>query len=272
MAARALAPSLVLAAALASGCGAGATSGTSRDLAAPTLTDMSIPIDVARCGGFFTGFSQTAPLTFFQCSCGCSVDTFMHPDVIAYWGLARTGANLPVGTADGLQIILQSSAAEPVSAVGILSQSSTGSGFYLDGDFDLLVDYALGMTPPGESHLILGVRIPASNVGTDIYDVERARLADGSDVYRSQLGGVPPHDTATDATQGTLELSRRGLTYAAYADGKMIGSFLAQSGPRMEITLTAALSGCAEPDAGTCSYTPSWISLRLANGVIVNMP
>jgi hypothetical protein len=196
----------------------------------------------------------------------------MHATVSAIWAVSRTGLSLPVGTVNGLQSILQATQASPTAVVGLLSQQPLG-GFYLDGDFDLAVDYSFdGMSPPGESHLILGVRLPALAVGTEIYDVERARLSDGSDVYRSQLGGVPPQDTATTATKGTLELMRHGLTVSAFADGKRLGSFLATDGPRVELILSAALTGCSDADAGACSYSPLWISLRLKSGMLVNQP
>ena len=72
--------------------------------------------------------------------------------------------------------------------------------------------------------------------------------------------------------QGTLELTRKGLTTTTLADGKKLGAFTATSGARLEITLSAALSGCSDGDAGTCIFAPLWISLRLKSGTIVNQP
>jgi hypothetical protein len=235
--------------------------------------DMSAtPVDAARCGGTFSGFEPGAPLTVFSCSCGCTIDSFMHADVLPIWTVARSGSSQAVGTSTGVETLLEPTSANPVAVLGLISQAQM-NGFFLDGDFDLLVDYSFGGTaPPGELHLILGTRLPTLVLGTEIYDVERARLADGRDVYRSQLGGVPPQDTATAATQGTLELIRKGLTTTTLADGKRLGAFTAASGGRLEITLSAALSGCSDGDAGTCTDAPRWISLRLNGGTIVNQP
>jgi hypothetical protein len=271
MSSRALAFALAASVSLC-GCGDDTTSGAHDMSMHVPGADLASNVDIASCGGSFTGFSAPTPLTFYDCSCGCTVDTFMHPDILPMWGVSRTGSGLPVGTSDGLQSILEVTPSSPVAVIGLLSQTQLG-GFFLDGDFDLLVDWSFGGTsPPGESHLILGVRKPAVVVGTDIFDIERAHLADGSDIYRSQLGGVPPGDNATTTTSGTMELARRGLTTTAYVDGKVIGSFLAASGPRMEITLSSALSGCEDQDGGSCSYSPLWISLRLKSGTLVNQP
>ena len=37
--------------------------------------------------------------------------------------------------------------------------------FFLDGDFDMLVDYDLVSPPPGETHLVLSVRNPGASRG-----------------------------------------------------------------------------------------------------------
>jgi hypothetical protein len=254
------------------GCGADAAGRPDMHAGAPSNDLSATPVDAARCGGTFSGFPPNAALTVFTCSCGCSIDSFMHADVLPFWTISQSGLGQPVGTPNGMQALLESTSANPVAVVGLISQAQM-TGFFLDGDFDLLVDYSFaGAAPPGESHLILGTRLPAVVVGTEIYDVERARLADGRDVYRSQLGGVPPQDSATTAMQGTLELTRKGLTTTTLADGKKLGAFTATSGARLEITLSAALSGCSDGDAGTCIFAPLWISLRLKSGTIVNQP
>jgi hypothetical protein len=254
------------------GCSAGVTGTHDMSHVAPSPDLSANSVDAAMCGGSFTGFTPGAPLTFFACSCGCTIDSFMHAGVLPLWTVSRNGVSQAVGTQNGMQSLLQATQASPVAVVGLISQSAIG-GFYLDGDFDLLVDYSFaGMPPPGEAHLILGVRKPMLVTGTEIYDVERARLADGSDVYRSQLGGVPPQDSATTATQGTLELVRKGYVTTSYADGKKLGAFGAPSEPRVEITLSAALSGCADADAGACAFSPLWIAARLQSGNLVNQP
>lgn len=222
----------------------------------------------------FQGFPGTSTLLRFGCSCGCTIDGLQNNIVSGIWGMPHSsGASFIPMAGVGLGVALTYSGAATVEYGSLVSEGAT-SPFYLDGDFDLLVDYDLGPTPPpGAARLILGVRNPTTLSGTPVYEIERLHQADGSDDYSTMLGGVPPVNRPTTATSGTLRLTRAGFVLTSSADGQTVSTLTAQSAGRLAITLTATLGGCSTSDAGaSCGYTPRWKLLRMSSGTLVNLP
>jgi hypothetical protein len=221
----------------------------------------------------FNGFVgvQTS-LAVFDCPCGCTVDGMESSVVNPMWGATKT-ANSNFAPIAGVALGEDLHYAGSVEQLGLYSVGPTAQ-FFLDGDFDLLVDYDLVTSPPGQTHVLIGVRDPGVVQSIQTFDIEREQLSDGSDFYATMLGGVPSNMVATSATHGTLRLTRQGFTYKSYGDGVMVSTLIAQKAPRVAVTVTATLNDCATNDAGgaTCGYQPRLHDLRLASGTLVNLP
>jgi hypothetical protein len=237
---------------------------------------VAAPPDLAACvfGNFFGYPGANASPLSFDCPCGCMIDPFDDSLPSSNWGTSTGGGASFVAETSGTGMTLAWSAANTTPSLASLASEGPIARFYLDGDFDLQVDYALnGAAPPGESHLVLSVRKPDSVQSLTIYQVERARETDGTEAYATQLGGVPAVRVATAATTGTLRLTRAGFTMTSFADGQNLSTLIAQNLDRLEVTLAGELNGCSDADAGTtCSYQPSWHHLQLNQGTIVNQP
>src|SRR5262245_9822793 len=109
------------------------------DFAAADLTSPSRDMTCAfsTFGGFF-GASSTEQR--FDCPGGCSIDTFQGNQVSSLWnGSVQSSMLKP--TATGLEITPEP--ADGGVAFAGLSSVNPGGKFFLDGDFDLLIDYQL---------------------------------------------------------------------------------------------------------------------------------
>jgi hypothetical protein len=266
---------LVLLLALAAGCGDDDTAG-SADLSAASDAGLGRdlgPGDLA-CGlRVFSGLAPPATPEKLECPCGCLVDALDGSTVSPLWGASHsTGAAFVPMPGVGHGVKLTSDGGLELGSQA--SEGLPGSQFFLDGNFDLRVDYDLGATPPpGRANLVLGVRAPGTLSGTMQYEVRRQQLADGGNGYAARLGGVPDVVVPTTATHGTLRLTRQGYMVTAYADGQQITTLIAQYAGRLVITLAATLEGCTVADAGaSCGYTPRWRQLVLTSGTLINQP
>lgn len=265
----------VLVLALAAGCGDDTSAG-SADLSAAGdagLGDLGVG-DLACVPAIFGGFPGPATPERLDCPCGCVVDAFDGTTVASpVWAKSNTsGAAFVSMPGVGLGVMLTSAGGLEMGSLA--SEGLPLSSFYLDGDFDLRVDYDLGATPPpGAANLVLGVRAPGTLSGTEQYEVRRQQLADGENGYAAHLGGVPDVVVPTTATHGTLRLTRQAYTVTAFADGTQLTTLISQYAGRVVITLAATLEGCTVGDAGaSCGYTPRWHRLVLASGRLINQP
>ena len=264
----------VLVLALAAGCGDDTSSST--DLSA--ISDAGLGSDLGvgdlACGlRLFAGFDPPSTPEKLDCPCGCLVDALDGTSVSPLWGASHSsGAAFVPMPGVGLGVMLTSAGGLEVGSLA--SEGLPSSAFYLDGDFDLRVDYDLGATPPpGAANLVLGVRAPGTLSGTQQYEVRRQQLADGENGYAARLGGVPDVVVPTTASHGTLRLTRQAYTLTAYADGQMITTLISQYAGRLVITLAATLEGCTVADAGgSCGYTPRWHRVVLTSGALINQP
>lgn len=234
--------------------------------------DLSVTGDLISCGRAFNGFNGVQTSTaFFACPCGCTIDSMEASVVNPMWGATHT-PNSSFAPIAGVALGEQLRFAGSVEQLGLYSVGPTAQ-FYLDGDFDLRLDYDLVTAPPGQTHLIVSVRDPGAVQSIQTFDIEREQLSDGSNYYATMLGGVPSNMVATSATKGTLRLTRQGFTYTAYGDGNLVSTLIAQKAPRVAVTVTATLNDCTTSDAGaTCGYEPRFHNLRLATGTLVNLP
>jgi hypothetical protein len=236
------------------------------------LDDGGNPLDLTIVSGdmvcanqVFAGFFGVTPSERrLECACGCTVDPFTGAVVAGYWNSAVPGATF-LPSANGLGVSVASDGGVEIAALNSLNPASP---FFIDGDFDLLVDYQISGTPPNGSHIILNTLNETLPGATGTYRVARERSATGTDQYSAELGGIAPVKLATSATQGTLRLERTGFTFRASGDGNQVTQFLAGAKARMTIVLTAALdAGCTGP---ACTLSITWKNLRLAKGALVD--
>jgi hypothetical protein len=263
----------IAAACLLAGCG----DDVANDLGAPA--DLSALADAAADHGVdlapldatctlqrFTGFFVGSPTEQrLDCTCGCIVDDFDSNIVNGYWGKPTAGnASYDPMPGNGLGVVVATPDGGGAS-IGGLNSLAPVEPFYLDGDFDLLVDWKAAALP-NDAHVIL-----TAQDGTALghYAVERTRDVGGNDLYVATLGGIAPVSAATTATSGTLELKRTGATVQALADGAPISQFTGAGTARMSLILTVALASCS---GGGCEFEGVFHHARMTRGAIVDRP
>ena len=240
--------------------------GASVDLRGPDLP-ITLP-DLSACEApTFAGFSgASASERRLDCGlCGCVVDTLTHAASNDLWARSASSASLHDDPA-GLRLVVDGGA--DVAFATIASSNPIGD-FYLDGDFDLRVDYALSMLPPGGA-----LALRATLRDDTAFDVRRARSSDGDERYATALLDAVVHH-ATTAPTGTLRLVRVGDRITAYGDGVLLATADRGAAGRASISLTGIVEGCVRPDAGsadagTCALQVTAHQLRLASGALVD--
>lgn len=271
---------LLVLALVAGGCGDDTTNGAGDlgaggdDLSADGRDLSGLTGDLICSNTSFNGFSGIpTSLAVFACPCGCTVDGMNSSVVNPMWGASHSPSSSFAPMAGiGLGEHLHFDGSSTFEFGALYSVGPTGQ-FFLDGDFDILIDYDLVSPPPGEMHLLMSVRDPGTVQGIQIFDIEREQLADGSNAYVTMLGGVPSNSVPTSATHGTLRMTRKGFTYTTYGDGTMVSTLIAQKASRVALNVTATLNGCTTSDSGaTCTFEPRFHDLRLASGTLVNLP
>lgn len=272
---------IILLAFVLNGCGdankgqpdGSASAGDDLSMSSGSLGDLAgTAVDASCMMHAFPGFAGgNSEFRVFDCNCGgCVIDSFENNVLNSNWGspVLNGAAFVPMQYV-GLGVMLTSSAGQN-SIGGLISEGPTAQ-FYLDGDFDMQVDYDLGATPPGESSLVFGAQIPKAVGGTPLYRVSRDHHDNGTDAYHSNLGGIDHDGGATTAINGRLRLARVGYTVTAYADGQQVQTLIAPNANRLVVTLAASLSSCSG-GASQCSWTPRWHMLRMNSGRLVNQP
>ena len=269
---------LLLLALVAGGCGDDTTT-LGGDLGAGG-DDLSFAgLDLAGSGDMtcvfrsFNGFNGVqTQLAYFACPCGCSIDTMESGVVNPMWGATKT-ANSNFAPLAGVGLGEDLHYRGNVEQLGLYSVGPTAQ-FYLDGDFDLSIDYDLVSPPPGLTHLLMSVRDPGAVQSIQTFDIEREQFSDGTNYYATMLGGVPSDMVATTAMQGTLRMTRQGFTYKTYGDGALVSTLIAQKAARVAVTITATLNDCGvtDGDGTSCDYQPRFHNLRLTSGTLVNLP
>lgn len=231
-------------------------------------------VDLTCTYGVFPGFPGLSNSERrFDCGCGCTVDPFTTTVVSGLWSGTIQGASFHP-TAGGLEVTVDTSQASP--AIGGLSSTLASNQFYLDGDFDLLVDYQLETPLPPAAKVLLQVD-NLKNPADSVYTIERSTSVAGGNAYRAELAGIQPVEVATTAQSGTLELKRSGFTLQAIADGNVVTQYVSAVPDRMAMLVTAGLAGCSmdggAPVDGSfagCRFTVRWRNLRLVSGSLVD--
>jgi|GEM_PF-3934039 len=211
-----------------------------------------------------------------DCSCGCIIDSFDGQQLNPLWGQPMAGVVSYTPTNMGLAVGAFSVGDGGVGVAG-LSSLNTVAPFYLEGDFDVRVDYRLTGEPPADGHAILKALSP-NNSTIYSYSIERQRSPAAVDEYAARLNGIPAVTQTTTAMAGTLRLVRVGATISAWADGQKVSQYVSATGERLAIFLTTAATtdGCATSsgsvDGGSCVMTVVWRNLVLDKGRLVDRP
>lgn len=241
--------------------------GPSFDLSGPDLP-ITLP-DLSSCPApSFNGFpgDSDAERRLDCTGCGCSIDPLSSAALTGLWARTLLSAEI-TDEADGLAIRADGSQGP---AFASLSSLNPGGDFYLDGDFDLRIDYALGQLVRGGK---VSLRIDVTS-GL-FWEVARARPVDAFEAHFGSLGGVVASKPSTSES-GTLRLVRQGLTIIAYANGEEIGKTFSGAAGRAAIFFSAGVTGCDSADGGAvdggsaCVLTAKLRDLRLASGAIVD--
>ncbi len=229
-----------------------------------TGVDFASPVDATCMLQTFTGFPGiSAQLRRLDCSCGCVIDSFDTTQVSGFWNGSVmdstfnptvTGLNVTPAIGDG------------GVAFGGLTSINPANTFFLDGDFDVLIDYQLETALPNDAQASLQVNNLKPPVNST-YTVERQRSVGGAQLYSAAVAGIQPVTAATTATTGTLELERTGFTIRAVADGTEVTRFTGAVQDRLALLLTAGVNSCS---GGGCTFTVRWRNLRMTRGALVD--
>ena len=259
--------SLMLSVLLAAAASLGACGDDSHDdLGGPVdLLGADLPVslpDLSVCPIPFQGFPGDSPSERrLDCTlCGCEIDSLSKAAEEGLWAKTSTGATLTDST-PGIYILTDGVSGP---AFATLSSLNVAGPFYLDGDFDLRVDYLISLQSYA-THVALRVDLPD---GT-FYEVARKSSSTGSNTYAAQLGGLA---TAIPAAvdQGTLRLVRTATTITAYGDADQVGKNLASGAGRVALYLSAGIDGCFAADGGSCTLVTTLHDVRLTTGALVD--
>ena len=223
------------------------------------VPDLQRPPDAQCTFERFSGFLGTVPSERrLDCRCGCSVDTFDEAAVQPFWTAVTQNARVRPQTNIGVGFELEPSDGGMSSAA--LQSTGPGASFFLDGDFDLLVDYFAGAAPPPGAALLLEV---------GAYAIVRDRSDAGGRYAARGPGGAL--SISTSALAGTLELTRAGGTVSAFADGQKLGDVGAGDSTRLQLALRAQGRCDVADDGGAgCQFVTVWHNLRLTKGALVD--
>jgi hypothetical protein len=199
-----------------------------------------------------------------SCACGCTIDSFTNASQVNQIWNGTIMSTTFAPSSSGLNVTPDSP--DGGTALGALTSLNPAGPFFLDGDFDLLVDYELTGTLPPSAEALLQVNNPKPPIDST-YTIERQTNGAGSNEYRAALAGIQPVTQGTAKTSGTLELSRAGFTVKAIADGTEVSQYTGDKGSRLAVLLTAGINGCA---GGSCRFTVKWRNLRLVSGTLVD--
>lgn len=233
------------------------------DLRGPDLP-ISLP-DLAGCqAASFNGFPGVSGVERrLDCACGCLIDPLTGGQGL--WAKTEVSGTVSA-TPAGASFVVDGSAGPAFATLG--SEQAAGS-FFLDGDFDLRVDYHVDALPPGGR---TAMRVQLAD-GT-FWELARSKDASGEDRHAAQLAGVAA-SSVTAQSAGTLRLLRAAFTLVAEVDGVEIARTTAASASRLAIYLSSGVVGCAladagVPDGGTCGLAASLRDVRLASGALVD--
>jgi hypothetical protein len=237
-----------------------------RDLLTPDL----LPCVPPNFLGFFDGGSPD-PLDCNQC--GCELDSlenaaawplkFTHPALYAGWSEAPD---------DGGHTILA-----PAPNNGEIDYFHSKDKFYLDGDFDLTLDYQVLAQPQGGYLLMLVEGAPTDGGFVPIDPFGYAQEIQSTTSYSQWVDFTDDRFLYidTNATAGTLRVRRSGNKLCASTMGQQEGCHTGTGAARVWVQFQAQVSngGCSSRCTNDCcNFRVHWSHLRLRHGSVVSQP
>jgi hypothetical protein len=243
------------------------------DLAEPDLQplpDLLTP-DLLPCvPPVFAGFFDMGSPDPLDCNgCGCALDPLNDP---ATWPLKFTHATPAVGWSESFDGGVLSLSA-PMALAGDNDYFQSLGHFYLDGDFDLQVDYQ-ALSLPASTFIQLVVIGPQVDLGGGNLPVGVAETYGAANgLHFALVTDDRSFDLVTGQTAGTLRLRRSSGRLCASATGSDELCNKATGAGRVWVQVSTPI-GCAAGCSGTscCNYRVRLSKLRLLHGRVVSSP
>jgi len=250
------------------------------DLAVPD--DLTVPPDLKTLpdlfsgdlqpcvAGNFLGFVDGGSSDPFDCSsCGCTLDSLTNATATA-----NKFTHLIQGMAETIDTSLLISSANPNNGDYDLFQSQ--NHFYLEGDFEILLDYQFPGSTDGSS-LILYLLGPVADGGTPFAPWAYTQLYSSSGQHVRLFTQDRYLDIAENLTSGSLRVRRNGAQLCASVAGheeECHANTFQENRVWIQIFAQVANTNCNSicTGAGCCSYQARISNLRLKKGVVRSTP
>ncbi len=216
----------------------------------------------------FNGFGGDAGISPIDCPCGCVIDPFTAPLNPARWTLLTNGT--PGWSASLSGGVMQMTKGVPVNGDFVFIYSD--QHFYLEGDFELRVDYLVPNWPVG-GRAELAAQGPIPDLGASPLPTQVAFSYLAAGIRDQVILDTDVHDVAASpmVMSGTLQLTRMGARICGGVLGRD-SSCRDGSGPgRLRIfVLAGVFSPTCAPSCGPIDMRFS--NLRLVSGRLVPTP
>ncbi len=237
-----------------------------RDItAAPDLKgapDLSKP-DLLCAPPLFPGFHNGAVSPFDCRSCGCTIDDFTSLSTDRW--TSNVPAEWTVALSAGVATFSSSNAGSDNA------QLSSDGHFYLDGDFDMLVDYQIVTWTTGG-----GTNLASLGPGSSAPTIQAHVYLSGGQGYYLRVDDMISQPPVVASDHGTFEILRTGSTICAQIVSGPMDCRSASETNRLTVALDTNVNsgGCSTScTPGNCCVQKSeFRNLRLKSGVIVSTP
>jgi hypothetical protein len=238
-------------------------------VAATDAQDLQTPTDLVCVPPIFPGFGAGASSPFDCTRCGCVVDDLTN-NSDGRW--TRTASSGWTDSISGGTLTMTGSMVNNFTSDIFSSESH----FYLQGDFDLLVDYQVSNWPSGGGFELI-VQSPPGELGAAA-PVATAHTYSSSGMTHlyMRIDSQTAQDTVTTATSGTYEISRVANTLCASRVGgtPKCGTLTLPSALSvvLEGSVTYNSSCSSSCTSSCCNFQAQFSNLRLKSGTIVQSP
>jgi hypothetical protein len=222
--------------------------------------------------GSFLGFFDGGSVDPFDCNgCGCTLDSLITPSETA-----NKFSHQIQGLSETIDTSLLISSANPNNTDYDLYQSQ--NKFYLEGDFEILLDYQYPGSTYGAS-LTMYLLGPVADGGTPYAPWAYSQLYDDSTGSTHVLLFTQDRslDIVESLTSGSLRVRRAGAQLCASIAGHeevCHANTFQENRVWIQLFAQMANAGCSNICTGTgcCSYSARISNLRLRKGVVRSTP
>jgi hypothetical protein len=233
---------------------------TSVDAASP---DLASAADLATCTPpVFPGFGGAVTSPFDCTVCGCVIDDFTNNTNSRWTRTASLGWSDLIGSGN---LTISAANASNTTRDTVSSQGH----FYLGGDFDLVVDYAIQTWPSGGG-FSLAVDSTADAGTTSPVAIDHTYTVSGGNFLYIFVQGQTDRYIPTAQNSGTFEVTRAGNMVCAGPIGQTFtcGTVPATGGLFIRLVGSIESSSCLN----NCTFQATFSNLRLKSGTIVSLP